>query len=231
MSIPTRRARLRIATRDEILATAWKQIAETGAPALSLRAIASEMGLTAPALYRYFKDRDALVTALIMDAFASFAAALETARDACQPDDHAGRFRAISLAYRQWAITYPQRYVLIFGTPIPHYALAKEAGETSQRSFLVLLGVIGEAYRAGKIHLSPEYEALPPALHARYEMLAQLGMPYSPIVTQLALTSWSWIHGMTSLELYGYFPSFLGDQVEAFIRIEVDSFMRTLGLE
>lgn len=231
MSIPTRRERVRIAAREEILTTAWKQIAETGAPALSLRAIASEMGMTAPALYRYFKDRDALVTALIMNAFGSFAAALETARDACQLDDHAGRFRAISLAYRQWANMYPQRYVLIFGTPIPHYVLTEEAGETSQRSFLVLLGVIGEAYRAGKLHLSPEYEALTPGLQARYEMLGQIGMPYSPIVTQLALTAWSWIHGMTSLELYGYLPSFLADQVEAFIRIEVDSFMRTLGLE
>lgn len=47
-----------------ILETAWRQIAESGAASLSLRAIARELGITAPAIYNYYPDRDALVTAL-----------------------------------------------------------------------------------------------------------------------------------------------------------------------
>ena len=73
----TRRERIREATIDEIKSTAWKQVGETGAATLSLRAIAREMGMTAPGLYRYYKDRDALVTGLLIDAFDSFSAALE----------------------------------------------------------------------------------------------------------------------------------------------------------
>jgi len=58
--------------QEAIKETAWKQIAESGAPALSLRAIARELKITAPAIYNYFPDRDALVSALIIDAFTSF---------------------------------------------------------------------------------------------------------------------------------------------------------------
>lgn len=225
------REKIRLATREEIIATAWKQIAETGAAGLSLRAIAREMEMTAPALYRYFEDRDALVTALIIEAFVSFGDALESARDACLPDDHAGRFRAITLAYRQWAIVYPQRYMLIFGTPVAGYQMADEAGPASQRSFFVLLGVVADAYRAGKIRPSTDYEALTPSLRARYHLLEEMGLTYPPVVQQLALASWSWIHGLASLELYGYMPGFLGDQVESFVQFELDAFMKTLGFK
>ena len=52
--------------QEAIKDTAWKQLAEFGAPALSLRAIARELKITAPAIYNYFPNRDALVTALIV---------------------------------------------------------------------------------------------------------------------------------------------------------------------
>src|SRR5918996_489265 len=57
--------------QEVIKETAWQQIAEYGSPALSLRAIARELKITAPAIYNYFPDRDALVTSLIIDAFTS----------------------------------------------------------------------------------------------------------------------------------------------------------------
>ncbi len=55
--------------QEAIKETAWKQIAEFGAPALSLRAIARALNITAPAIYNYFPSRDHLVTALMVDAF------------------------------------------------------------------------------------------------------------------------------------------------------------------
>jgi AcrR family transcriptional regulator len=84
---PNRREKRRTAALEEIRATAWKQIGELGAASLSLRGIAREMGMTAPALYRYYKDRDALVTALLIDAFTAFGGALEEAREAFTIDD------------------------------------------------------------------------------------------------------------------------------------------------
>ena len=64
-----------------IVETAWRQIAESGAASLSLRAIARELGITAPAIYNYYPDRDALVTALIIDAYTSFGDVQYAARD------------------------------------------------------------------------------------------------------------------------------------------------------
>src|SRR6266511_3916590 len=82
--------------QEAIKETAWKQIAEFGAPALSLRAIARELKITAPAIYNYFPDRDALVTALIIDAFTSFGDSQLEARDSVPEEDQVGRFRARS---------------------------------------------------------------------------------------------------------------------------------------
>ena len=227
----TRRGKLREATREEIIYTAWKQIGEVGASGLSLRGIAREMGMTAPGLYRYYKDRDALVTALLMDAFSSFTMSLEAGRDSCAPDDYSGRFRAMCLAYFQWAVENPQRYMLLFGTPIQGYLFAEELGPVAQRSFLVLQGVIGEAFLAGKIKGEVAALKLPTSLKVPYDALKKLGMPYTGAVTQLALSVWSMIHGMTSLFLYNYLTGFLREGVSAFVEFEIEKMVKTIGLE
>ncbi len=129
--------------QEAIKETAWKQIAQFGAPALSLRAIARELKITAPAIYNYFPDRDALVTALIIDAYTSFGDSQIEARDAVPSADHAGRMKAIGVAYRTWAHTYPQRYQLIFGTPIPGYeAPMMEVLPSAARSLSALVSVV-----------------------------------------------------------------------------------------
>jgi AcrR family transcriptional regulator len=224
----TRKEKLHESTRREIKEIAWNQIAVTGVSTLSLRSIAREMGMTAPALYRYFPSRDDLVTALIIDAFDSFTQFLETARDALPAYDYEGRLQAVCQAYRQWAISFPQRYSLIFGTPVPGYEMDDSSGPAAQRGFLVLLGVVGEANRAGKFQLPAEYIALPQELLARYEILQQLGMPYSARDIHIALSVWCRMHGMVSLELFGYLPSFLAESRDDFIRVEITQLKHTI---
>jgi AcrR family transcriptional regulator len=227
---PNRREKKRTATLDEIRTTAWKQIGEMGAASLSLRGIAREMGMTAPALYRYYKDRDALVTALLIDAFTAFGHALEAGRDTCSLDDHAGRFRAMCKAYFTWAAENPQRYALLFGTPIPGYLFADELGPVAQRSFLVLQGVLGEAHVAEKITGELTTLRLPSRLKSKYETLRKMGMPNTPLVTHLALSVWSMMHGITSLYLHHYLGGFLQENVEAFVDFEIEKIARLLGL-
>lgn len=226
----TRREKKRNATLDDIKSTAWKQVAEQGAASLSLRAIAREMDMTAPALYRYYRDRDALVTALLIDAFDSFSTAMETARNACDPQDHINRFRAISHAYFAWAMHDPQKYLFLFGTPIPGYQFAPEMASSAQRSFLILQGVIGEAHAAGQITGELATLRRPASLTSQYEALRKMGLPYVPLVTHLALVTWSMMHGMTSLFIYGYFTGFLGEQVQSFVDFEIEKMVRLLGL-
>src|SRR5664279_568229 len=89
MSQPTvsRRQRLHDATTEEIKAVARDLMTREGTASLNLRAIAREMGMTPSALYRYFPSRDAILTALITDAYDAVGEAVEQAIDNAPDDD------------------------------------------------------------------------------------------------------------------------------------------------
>ena len=65
----SRRDRVRAATTQEIKQTARRILVSHGSEAVSLRAIAREMGMTAPALYRYFGSHEELIKHVIADIF------------------------------------------------------------------------------------------------------------------------------------------------------------------
>jgi AcrR family transcriptional regulator len=125
---PSRRDRVRAATIEEIKATATRMLREHGAD-LRFADIARDMGMTAPALYRYFADRDELLSALMVDGFAEMSAALTDALDAVEPDDLAGRIRAAANAYREFARADPSRFSLLFGLPNPGFG--RHSGHSS----------------------------------------------------------------------------------------------------
>ncbi|MET8871719.1 helix-turn-helix domain-containing protein [Nocardia sp. NPDC004604] len=75
------RERFREQVRGEIKQHAWEQIGTAGAAALSLNAIAKQVGMSGPALYRYFASRDELITELIRDAYRSLADSVRAALD------------------------------------------------------------------------------------------------------------------------------------------------------
>lgn len=115
-SATTPRERYRQQVRAEIKEKAWEQIAAAGTSALSLNAIAKHMGLSGAALYRYFTGRDELLTELVRDAYQSLVGIFRTI--AAQGD---ARLPALACALREWALADPQRYFLVYGTPIPGY--------------------------------------------------------------------------------------------------------------
>ncbi|MGD1220840.1 TetR/AcrR family transcriptional regulator [Streptomyces krungchingensis] len=73
------RDRFRAQVRQEVKTAALGQLAEGGPEALSLNAVAKQLGMTGPALYRYFANRDSLLTELVVDAYGDLAAALSRA--------------------------------------------------------------------------------------------------------------------------------------------------------
>ena len=101
----------------------------------------------------------------------------------------------------------------------------------AQRSFLVLQGVIGEAFKAGMVKGEVAALKLPTSLKVQYDTLKKFGMPYTGAVTQLAMSAWSMIHGMTSLFLYNYLTGFLNEGVSAFVEFEIEKMVKTIGLE
>src|SRR6266550_4941512 len=82
---PSRRDRLRAATIDEIIQTARQLLVKDGPEAVSLRAIAREMGMTAPGLYRYFGSYEELVRHLCADIFTELGADIHRAIEAAEP--------------------------------------------------------------------------------------------------------------------------------------------------
>ncbi len=229
--VQTRRERLREATYEEIKSVAQKQMREQGAVALSLRGIATEMGLTAPALYRYFNSRDELVTALIVDAYNSLADALSVANATKAHEDYGGRFLAISLAFRQWALEHPQDFSLIYGNPIPGYHAPEEiTTPAAWRSNSQFLQLLNDAWREGKITIPPEYTGLASSFYTRLEEWAgSRGLTIPATLMQIALTGWGQIQGMVSLELNGQFD-YLEHDISDMYYNEIVAYLKRLSL-
>jgi AcrR family transcriptional regulator len=204
--------------QEAIKETAWKQIAESGAPALSLRAIARELKITAPAIYNYFPDRDALVTALIIDAYKSFGDSQLEARDAVPDDDALERMKAIGLAYRTWAHTYPQRYQLIFGTPIPGYeAPLMEVLPSAARSLSALVSVVEQLRLTGKLNVK-SFPEVKKEYKVSFETWKKYGGEVDMLSMSVAMVIWSRVHGIVSLEIANNLPPFgaNGDELYLF---------------
>lgn len=209
---------------------AKKQISGHGAARLSLRGIARELGITAPAIYNYYPRRDDLVTTLIVDAYHSLAAALAEARDA-EHVNHAESIMASARAYRGWALAHSAEYSLIFGTPIPNYHAPMEiTSPAASESMMVLIQVIDAAYQDGELTINE----LPPALKTMLQPWSEkLGFNGPLNIIHLALASWVLIHGLVSLELFGHLapgPEFGFGEVDSFFEAEIQAMLERMGI-
>jgi AcrR family transcriptional regulator len=211
--------------QEAIKDTAWKQIAETGAAALSLRAIARALKITAPAIYNYFPSRDDLVTALIIDAYTSLGDSQIAARDALPVEALEDRLQATGLAYRRWAITHPQWYQLIFGTPIPGYqAPMEQVRPFAARSLSVLVSVVEGLRLAGrlKVHSLPRISRKD---KTQFEVWKKSGGEAGTLSLSVAILIWCRVHGIVSLEIAGDVPPF-GADGDALYLYELESIRR-----
>ena len=197
--------------------TAWQQIAQHGAAALSLRAIARQLGITAPAIYNYFHRRDDLVTVLIKDAYLSFGDSQQAAIRDLPAEDYHLQLITLGLAYREWAIAFPERYQLIFGTPIAGYhAPLAEILPAAARSLSILIHVLASAREAGQLRLEasiPLGDNLQSMLNSGREL-----HQVSEEVLYQAIIVWSRVHGLVSIEIGHQFPVFITDAGELFRR-------------
>jgi AcrR family transcriptional regulator len=202
-----------------------------GAAAFSLRAVARVMGVTAPALYRYFPNRDALVTALIVDAYQELAERMEAASERMRAADYGGRWQGIARAYRQWAIANREDYSLIYGTPIPGYDAPREQMiEPAARVLRVIGCLLHDSWQAGRLLVDEVYGRRPAGLEqAVIELRGQLsGTETAAEVVLLTLLTWSRLHGLVWGELYEHFPPGMADSGELF-EVEIEGIGSRLG--
>jgi AcrR family transcriptional regulator len=203
------RARVRAELTEEILAVARRHLAEQGAAALSLRAVARDVGMVSSAVYRYFASRDELLTALIVEAFDAVGQAAEDA-DASRPrDDLAGRWLAMARAIRGWAIANPQQYALVYGSPVPGYAAPQDTVDPAARVSLVLLQLLVDGVAAGT--LDDERIETSRALRTDLARLREFapGVPDGVLVR--GLHAWTWLFGHISYELFGHLHRVIED--------------------
>lgn len=211
-AVESPRKRYREQVRDEIKAHAWTQVATTGAAALSLNAIARQMGISGPALYRYFRNRDELITELVLDAYRDLSA---TCRAAVTPGDPpAARLAAVAAALRRWALAAPHRYLLIYGTPVPGYHAPPEATALAATLMDLLLDAFTEVGQGSGNPKGTEAGRPGGAAEAAAAALDQnlaghrqwaAGHPAPPDALRRALTFWTRLHGVISLEVAGHF--------------------------
>ncbi|MFI1000286.1 TetR/AcrR family transcriptional regulator [Streptomyces galbus] len=199
----TPRERYRTQLRAEIKEHAWEQIATAGAPGLSLNAIAKQMGMSGPALYRYFSSRDELITELIRDAYRDLADTVRAA--AAGGADLAGLGRTL----RTWALADRQRYFLIYGTPIPGYHAPDDVTQTAS---LIMECLLDAARSSGGDVADDDPVRAHLAAHRQWAG----DHPADAATLHRALLFWSRLHGILSLELAGHFTGMGLDPAELY---------------
>ena len=219
----TPRQRARIETEAQITAIGNRMIDDEGVDGLSLRAIARELGVVSSAVYRYVKSRDELLTILIRDAFTQIADAVDEAL--------AGERSVKTLALRmlEWSRAYPNRWALIYGTPIADYEAPREQTVVPGTRIMVTLAeLVATGQNGAEAALESRAESkesaatsksssrrrnTEAALQPLREGLVELGLEFDDHVILETVTIWVAIIGLINGLRFGQFgPGF--DDVE-----------------
>ena len=211
-SVPrTARERARAEITREILDAGRRHLATDGAAALSLRAVARDLGMASSAVYRYVASRDDLLTRLIIDAYDSLGAAAETAEAAVDRADLSGRWSVICRAVRSWALTNPNEYALIYGSPVPGYVAPADTIGPASRVTDLLVKIVADGAARGVEIPEPACASVGPAGRAALAPVrAALPAEVTDAAIQAGLMGWAGLLGTVSLELFGQFENVIG---------------------
>jgi len=229
---PTRRERQREATYDEIVRASRALLAE-GAE-LSLRAVASRMGMTAPALYRYVASYQELVDLVAFEIDKAATASFAAAADELPEDDHAGRLVVSVTAFRQWALTQPREFGLVFANPVADASCTRREMLTLSSSGHLFTDQMRALWEQNR-HPIPAVDDLPPAIRdsvleplipAEVEGLAREDRGLVWVYMQ----GWTRLYGVVALEVFGHMDPRIIASGEMFIDV-VRGFAPVIGVE
>ena len=224
---PSRRDRLRAATIEEIIATARRLLVTNGPDAVSLRAIAREMGMTAPGLYRYFGSHEELIRHVIAGIFTELSADIHQAIEAAgpaepTPDQMTAKLTLKMVAacreFRRWALNHTAEFGLLFGVPLPglddgRYDIADECALVFAGTFFTLFL---ELWRAAPFGV-PAPEQIDPGLRdqlSRYRDALGTDIPVGAVLT--FLRCWTMLYGAVAMEVFGHIRFALEDAAPMF---------------
>jgi len=236
--VETSRERSRRELVARITDTARRQLAEVGPAQLSLRAVARELGVASSALYRYFPSRDALLTALITEAYDALGEAAERAAGPgtaaplgalgasgkaaasvirLAPDAAGVRWAQICRGCRTWALAHPHEFALLYGSPVPGYAAPQTTVGPATRVPRLMAEVLRDALAAGELTAPRQpVPGLPLVTEATREVAdIELTPPYDDLIER-SLVLWVVLVGALTFELFGHLEQVVTDHAAWF---------------
>jgi AcrR family transcriptional regulator len=230
----SRRDRVRADTFREIKQTARRVLVEQGEEGLALRAVAREMGMTAPGLYRYFASREDLVEHVVADLYTELADDLESACAAADPATPAQKLMAASRTFRTWAMGHRHEFGLLFGDPAEDLlrggAMQEGPAHEAKERFGAIFGaLITELYltRPFPVRAADEIE---PELREQLTDCAQVFPAELPLgVVEVFLSCWIRLYGMVCMEVFGHLQFALHD-AEPMFEAELHRLGESLGI-
>jgi AcrR family transcriptional regulator len=224
----SRRSRIRADTAREITQTARLVVTDQGVDGLTLRAVAREMGLTAPALYRYFASREDLVAHVVADLYAELCDELDAARDSARPATPGVQLMAVSRRFRTWAHTHRAEFGLLFGSPAEslgaHGAGEGPAGAAARRFGETLGALVAQIYLQRGFPILAD-EQLDPAYQEQLRSWRDTLPVTLPIgVMHVFLSCWIRLYGTVCMEAFGHLRFAVADAEPVF-----EAELRALG--
>lgn len=198
----SRRDRLRQSTLAEIREAARTLLTTQGSAAVTINAVAREVGMSGPALYHYFSGHDELVQAVTADFFAELGAEMRAARDAHADGSIAARLLATARAMRGWAIAHPAEFGWIFTSPVPSSVTRApdSARNLAGREFeLVFQEEIATLWATSPFHVPDELApSIRDQLHAYRD---KLGIELPVEALYVTTSCWIRLYGLLCMEV------------------------------
>jgi len=219
----TARERARAELTRDLLDTARRQLERDGAAALSLRAVARELGLASSAVYRYVASRDELLTALIIETYDNIADVADAALANARGDglSHGRRWLAVGNAMRTWAHDHPNEWALVYGSPVVGYEAPADTIGPASRVATVLAGLAVDAIADGEAGVRADATPLPPDIVDTpvTELFESAGAEPATLADPIigrAMTMWITLVGLINFELFGHLNNSLRDDAAFF---------------
>ena len=218
---PSRRDRVRAATTDEIKQTARRILVAEGPEAISLRAIAREMGMTAPALYRYFSSRENLLRNVVGDIFSEIAGDIRAA--AIQAGEASGgdvtaKLIAACREFRHWALSHREEFGLLFGTPLPGLEPLQhdKIDDCAMEFATTFMALFLELWQRHPFPVPADNQMDPGLVAQLARYTSGFGVDLPAGAALIFLRCWVRLYGMVSLEVFEHLSFALDDAAPLF---------------
>jgi len=221
------RAEQHAATTARIVAAARTLLANRGE--VTLRAVARELGMTAPALYRYAASHEDLVRMVAIAIDADVADRISAAADVQPADDPAARLIAATVEFRAWALGNREEFALVF-TNVDVDCIDQVTSPGTGMFFSAQLFALWEKYQFPV----PTLADLEPGL-AEILRNPQVPADLTDVPEELRglvwvlERAWSRLYGTVTLEVFRHIDPRIVDQAHLF-RAMIEDQAEPLGL-